>query len=286
MKKLIVLAFSLVFAGSAFAQADLDLSQYQKLTGAAEDGVQGMTDGLHAGLNSLEWTDGSGPDVFRLGISLYTGLGTIPAEPAIGLKDDAYFPSFGGQVNLGTMGAEVYFRMFPKIDASGVEYGTWGVGAKYDITDFIPVTGFPSTSAYVSYSSFAFSVTDSRTVDGEYEVAPGLTYPYSVPVDSKAEINASSFNIGAITSYDLVIVRVFGRVALEMASSEVKWNTVIPDGTINVQTQTANTKPFEGGNDFGNSGLRLGAGLSLIGIKAEVGYRSGLYAGLGYGITF
>lgn len=293
MKKLTILALSLAFAGTAFAQKDFSLSQYSKLPSDAEEGVQGLTDGLHGGLNTLEWTDGSGPTLFRIGLQIHAGVGMVPAAPEVGLKDDVPMPSFGAQLNLGTMGAEGYFRIFPEVDAGGIKYGMMGFGLKYDITDFIPVTGFPSTSAYVSYSSLSFSAESEQVIDGVEKVTyQNQTYDasYSTTVNGKAEISASSFSVGAITSYDLVILRVFGRVALEMGSSEVSWNGAEPDQNKvsgnPITGFTIGTKNFNGGNDFGNSGLRLGAGLSLLGVKAEVGYRSGLYAGVGYGFTF
>lgn len=293
MKKLTILALSLAFAGTAFAQKDFSLSKYPKLTGAVEEGVQGFTDGLHGGLNSLEWTDGSGPTLFRIGLQIHVGAGMVPAAPEVGLKDAFPMPSLGAQLNLGTMGAEGYFRIFPEIDMNGAKYGMIGFGLKYDITDFIPVTGFPSTSAYISYSSLSFSAESEQDINGTEPVTyQNQTYDaqYSTKVTGKAEISASSFNVGAITSYDLVVLRVFGRVALEMGSSEISWNGAEPDKNQvsgnPVTGFTIGTKPFKGGNDFGNSSLRIGAGLSLIGIKAEVGYRSGLYAGVGYGFTF
>lgn len=293
MKKLLLLAVSLMTSSLLFAQGDLSLSQYAKLDGATKDGVQGFTDGIQGGLNALEWTDGSGADVFRIGLQIHSGFGIIPASPEIGLKDDVPMPSFGGQVNLGTMGAEVYLRMFPEVEGDGFSYGNFGIGAKYDITDFIPVTGFPSTSVYASYTSYTFKVSGNQEVSGVETIDVGGTpydATYTTSVDAEISLEGSSFNIGAISSYDLWIIRFFGRVALEMAGSDISWNGAEPDAT-NVTGDpnsgfVIGTKSFEGGSDFGNSGLRLGFGMSLLGLKGEVGYMNGSYFGVGYGITF
>ncbi|MCA0445707.1 MAG: hypothetical protein LCH54_05725 [Bacteroidetes bacterium] len=279
MKKLTLIGLAVLASTVAFGQA-LDISAFKSLTAPQKDGVQSLTDGLQGGLSSLEWTDGSGPTLFRISVGVYAGLGSYEEAKSVGIDKAGMIPSAGLQVGLGTLGAEGYFRMLPSLTFGDASIGSMGFGLKYDLTDLIPVTGFPSTSAYVGYGTI--NAKFETTVKEVEDNSTGTTIVIPVNKKVSAEIKSSTFNLGVISSYDLVILRVFARAAFEAGNSDLDWAGFEPVKN----GQSFSFGEWKSNESFGNSGMRLGIGLSLIGIKAEIGVRNGLYAGAGYGFSF
>lgn len=279
MKKLTLIGLAVLASTVTFGQA-LKIDNLKTLSSKEKDGIQSLTDGLQGGLSSLEWTDGSGPTLFRISVGVYAGLGSYEEAKSIGIDKAGMVPSAGIQVGLGTMGAEGYFRMLPSLTFGDASIGSMGFGLKYDLTSLIPVVGFPSTSAYVGYGTI--NAKFETTVEKVTANVQGTPTEVTVGKKVSAEIKSSTFNMGVITSYDLVILRVFARAAFEAGNSDLDWAGFEPV----VNGNSASFSEWKSNETFGNSGMRLGVGLSLFGIKAEVGTRNGLYAGAGYGFSF
>jgi hypothetical protein len=275
MKILMTIIVALFFLSlPGFAQSDIDFTQFSSLK-QVEDDVQNFTDGLHAGLSALDWTDGSAPSLFRISAGVFTGFGSFDAAEQIGLKDGGVtLGNIGAQVGFGTAGVEVYARYFPEIDVSDVKLKTLGFGLKYELTSLVPVPLFPALSVYGDYNTLDFGVNATRT--GTVPDAPMVQYETKAGID----MSFSTINIGLIASKSFLLFSIYGKVAYELGSTDITWNSVtssnVPAGYVTVEENA----------EFDNNGFRYGVGLTLMGIRAEVGGRgSNLFLGLGYGIS-
>ncbi len=268
-----LLALGILFYGSVFAQSDLDFSKYSNLD-AVEDEVQNVTDGIHAGMSALDWTDGSAPSVLGLSVSVFTGFGSFKASEEIGLQDGGIaLGNVGAQVGVGTAGIEVYARYFPETEFSDVKLKTLGFGLKYELSKLIPAPMFPAIGLYADYNTLDFGVNTRRT--GTLE--GGVEYSTKAGID----LSLSTINIGVIVSKSLIFVSFYGKLAFEMGNSDITWNSAVASGGV-MQGYTI----LQQSQEFDNNGIRYGVGIKLMGIRAEVGGRgSNLYLGLGYGIS-
>lgn len=267
-----IVCLLILFSGISFAQGDLDLSDFNSVK-ALEDDMEPFLNAFQSGLSVLTWTSGDAPDVFGISIGAFAGFGSIEKNPAIGIPKDVFFPStLGIQLGLGTAGFEAYARFAPEIDTDGASVDGFGIGLKYDISDLIPVSGFPSASAYVEYNTMNFGISGSTVYTDQ-------TTNLSGTISNDIELGFSTINVGAVVGYDLVILGVYGKIGVEMGNSELSWTTgAVSNGIIVADTQKG---------DISNTNLRYAVGLSLLGIKAEIGGRGASTAiGLGYGISF
>jgi hypothetical protein len=83
-----------------------------------------------------------------------------------------------------------------------------------------------------------------------------------------------------IASKSFLLFSVYGKLAYEIGTTDITWNSV---SSSNV---AAGYVTVEQNEEFDNNGLRYGVGLTLFGVRAEVGGRgSNLFLGLGYGIS-
>jgi len=247
--------------GTSFAQDDLDFTNYtsmKQLEGDFED----LNNGVYAGMNALDWTDASAPSLFKFSADILLGFGSVGKNPDIGIKDDLFFPTAAGlQLGFGTAGFEAFARFMPETEAFSYKMKALGFGLKYEISDMIPVPGFPSVALFADYNTLDFGVNENRDVNG-------------VKYKSKIDMSFSSVNIGTILSYDFVVARVFGKLGVDMGSTDLSWNSVVN-----------NTENLVKG-DLSGTGFRYSIGAALFGFRAEIGGRgSNMFAGLGYGIS-
>jgi uncharacterized protein DUF6588 len=269
LKTLQILSFLLIFSGITLAQGDLDLTQFGSVKDL-ETEFEDFNNGVHAGMGVLDWTDASGPSVFRFSAGVYMGVASVKKNETIGINNDFYMPAGAGiQLGFGTAGFELYFRYLPELELSGANLKSLGFGAKYELTDLIPIPAFPATALFVDYNTMTFGITETNTV-----VVDGV----SGDVKTGINLDFSTINIGTMMSYDFLVARVYGKIAVELGSTDMSWNQavliagqVVADGTSGTLDAT---------------GFRYAVGLAAFGIKVEVGGRgSNLFAGLGYGIS-
>lgn len=268
-KYLITLLSLLLFSSFSFAQSDLDLTSFGSVK-ELEKEFEDFNNGIYAGMSALDWTDASGPSVFRISAMVFASVGSIPKNTALNISDDIYTPSgLGAQVGIGTMGFEAYVRMLPEVELDGVKYKSLGFGLKYDLTSLIPVPGFPATAIFVDHNTMDFGISKSKQV-----TVSGQTGDINTGVDLGFVTN----NVGLMMSYDLLLVRVFGKVAMEMGTTSTTWNQgVVSNGQV-VEEKVS--------GEIDSNGFKISAGFTAMGIRAEVGTRGGnLFAGLGYGIS-
>lgn len=277
MRNLITLLISIFLVSAVFAQGDLDFTKYATNLDAVEDEVQNLTDAVHAGMNVLDWTDGSCPSVFRFSVGVFAGFGSFDAHPEIGLDEKGMTPSgLGIQGGFGTAGFEAYIRFFPEIEMSDVKYKSLGFGLKYGLSDMIPIPMFPAVGIYCDYNTLNFGVNGKRDVMYEGGASPVKAGEIGAGVD----MAFSTINIGLIVSKDLVALRIYGKLAYEIGKTEIDWKTSQAISATEISAEQTKS------DEFTNSGLRYGVGISLFGIKAEAGGRgSNLYVGVGYGIS-
>jgi len=267
--------FTLVFviSGMVYAQTDIDFSEYTNLD-AVEDEVQNVTDGIHAGMSALDWTSGSAPSLLGFSVSVFTGFGSFDASEKIGLEDGGVaLGNVGAQVGIGTGGIEAYARFFPETELSDVKLKTLGFGLKYELSKLIPAPMFPAVGVYADYNTLDFGINDTRsgTLDGDIK--------YST--DAGIDMSLTTINVGVIVSKSLILVSFYGKLAYEIGKTDVSWNSVVLSGGT-----MAGYTVVEQSQEFDNNGIRYGVGMTLMGIRAEVGGRgSNLYLGLGYGIS-
>jgi hypothetical protein len=273
-----MLLISIFLVSTVFAQGDLDFTKYADNLDTVEDEVQNLTDAVHAGMNVLDWTDGSCPSVFRFSVGVFAGFGSFDAQKEIGLDEKGITPSgMGIQGGFGTAGFEAYIRFFPEIEMSNVKYKSLGFGLKYELSDMIPIPTFPAVGIYCDYNTLNFGVNGKRDV--MYEEV-GQDPVKAGEIGAGVDMAFSTINIGLIVSKDLVALRIYGKLAYEIGKTNIDWKTsqALSDAEISAE-QTKS-------DEFTNSGLRYGVGISLFGIKAEAGGRgSNLYVGVGYGIS-
>lgn len=267
-----MLSVVLLFVGQGFAQSDLDFTQFSSLMDV-EDDVQNVTDGIHAGLSALDWTDASAPKLFRISAGVFTGFGSFDASEDIGLKDGGVaLGNVGAQVGFGTAGLEAYARFFPETEFSDVKLKTLGFGLKYELSSIVPVPLFPALGVFADYNTLDFGVDGKRS---------GVTTDGNIPYETRAgiEMSLTTINIGVIASKDFLLLRVYGKLAYEMGKTDITWNSASGTGGVDYVVVEEN-------EEFDNNGLRYGVGITLMGIRAEVGGRgSNLFLGLGYGIS-
>lgn len=270
MRKFTVITLSfLIFTGVIFAQDNINLSEFASVK-ALESEFEDFNNGVYAGLSALDWTDGSGPSLFRISAGVFMGFGSISKNKLIGLSEDLFMPAGAGlQVGFGTAGFEAYARYSPEFELSGVNQAMLGFGIKYEISDLIPVVGFPSTALFADYNTLDFGVSKTKEV-----TVDNVTGDVKTGVD----LAFSSINIGAIMSYDFVVLRVYGKLAVELGDTELTWNQAVAvANAIQATEQTGNVD---------STGFRYALGLVLFGFKAEAGGRgSNLFAAIGYGIS-
>ncbi|HHM02496.1 MAG TPA: hypothetical protein ENJ15_05730 [Caldithrix abyssi] len=275
MRRLFLLLISLfLFVGSASAQSDLDFTTFSDLNALADD-MDGINNAAYAGMNVLDWTDASGPTLFRISAGVFLGVGSFAENPSIGLNEAGYLPSgIGVQAGFGTMGFEAYARYFPETEVQGLSLQVLGFGLKYELSDLIPIPAFPAIAVFADYNTMGFAINASRDVYLDDGVTKAGT------VDAGIDLQFSSINIGAMISYDLLLVRLYAKAAYDIGKTDVSWVYATAAAVGSVQESTQN-------GTLDSSALRLAAGLSIFGIKAEVGTRNGSqFAGLGYGISF
>lgn len=267
MKKVLqaVLLLS-IFTSFSFAQlGDLDLSMVDKDVVKTE--FAGFSDGMHAAMSSLEWDEAAAPEVFGISVKVFLAGSGVDAIPLLGIQDDIPVGLIGAQVGFGTMGYEIYVRFLPELETDGADIGMLGFGLKYDLTDLIPIPAMPALSAYASYNSLSFGVT--RDIDN-----PVLQ---NQKIKTGISTDFSTINFGIITGYDLIILSVYGKAGLEIGTTELSWDAV--DGATGAKTNESIT--------LDTTSFRYAAGLSLFGIKAEIGGRgSNIAYAIGYGISF
>jgi len=274
MRILSVLLLALtLFTGPLFAQSDLDFTTFSDLDKLSEQ-MDGINNAAHASMNVLDWTDASGPTLFRISAGIFVGAGSFPANEAVGLTEDGYLPAgLGLQAGFGTMGFEAYARFFPETEVQGLSLQVLGFGLKYELSDLIPIPAFPALAVFADYNTMGFAINDSRDVYLDNGEKAGT-------VDSGIDLKFSTVNIGAMISYDLLLVRVYGKIAYDMGTTDVSW-------VYATATQVGQVNASEQSGTLDSNGLRLAVGASIFGIKAEIGTRSGsTFAGLGYGLTF
>jgi len=264
--------------GFSFSQlGDMDLSDFGSISDVKEE-IEPFTDAFHSGLNVLTFTSGDAPSVFGISVSVFTGFSSIEKNPAIGLTEEGFtFSTLGIQAGLGTAGFEVYARYFPELETSGFNIDALGFGLKYDLSDMIPVTGFPSTSAYVEYNSQSFGVNDKRDVTIDDGTGTGGTI--NGTVQSGIDMSFSTINIGAIVGYDLVVIGIYGKFGVEIGNTELTWNQAV--------AAAGQVVSAENSGDLETTAMRYAVGVTLFGFRAEIGGRgSNTSAGIGYGISF
>jgi len=264
----IVLAL-LLFSGFSFAQFDLDLTKYAKVSDLEKD-FEGFNNSIHAGMSTLEWTEAGAPSVFGGSVNVFYAMSSLEKAPAIGLSDEGFTPSaLGLQVGFGTAGFEVYARYLPAFETGSADLSVLGFGLKYDLSDLIPVPALPAISAYASYNTQTLSASVSKNV---------TINNISGDVKTGMELDFSTINIGAIVGYDLIVLSIYGKAAVELGSTDMTWNQAVAQGNTVVGQKSTGT--------FDNTGFRYAVGLALFGIRAEFSGRgSNIALGVGYGIS-
>lgn len=273
-----LITISVIFLsfGFSFSQlGDMDLTDFGSISDVKEE-IEPFTDAFHSGLNVLTFTSGDAPSVFGISVSVFTGFSSIEKNPAIGLTEEGFtFSTLGIQAGFGTAGFEVFARYFPELETSGFNIDALGFGLKYDLSDMIPVTGFPSTSAYVEYNSQSFGVSDSRNVT----VDDGVGGTINGTVNSGIDMSFSTINVGAIVGYDLLVLGVYGKIGVEIGNTELTWNQAV--------SAAGQVVEAENSGDIETTAMRYAVGVTLFGFRAEIGGRgSNTSAGIGYGISF
>ena len=243
---LIAICAIFITFGLSFGQfGGLDFSNYSSIADLEKE-VEDLNNSFHSGMNVLTWTEASAPSVIGLSIGVYSGFGGVDKNANINLKDGGFvIGSAGIQAGFGTAGFEIFARYLPEMDLGDLKSSALGFGLKYDISDMIPAPGFPSTSLFVDYASQDISIND-------------------------IEMGLSSINIGTIVGYDLIVIGVYGKLAVELGNTEVTWDT--PAGEVK--------------GDLDSTGFRYAVGVTLFGFRLEGGGRGSSYSvGLGYGIS-
>jgi hypothetical protein len=269
MKKMLqTLLVVFVLTGIGFAQDNLNFTALT--SGDLKKEIEDLNSGMNAGMSVLNWTDGSAPSLFKISAGIFLGFGSAGKNPTIGLKDDVFFVSGAGlQAGFGTAGFEVYARLLPETDAFDYSLKSLGFGLKYEISDMFPGPGLPDIALFADYNTLDFSLNQEKTVTVDN---------VSGDVNTDIKLAFSSINIGAIASYDLVVVRVYGKLALELGSTDMDWNRAVLSGNNIVADKTSSS--------LTDTGFRYAIGAVLFGFRAEIGGRgSNLFAGLGYGIS-
>ncbi len=254
------------------AQQDLDLTRYQDIDAFKGD-FEDFNNSIYAGMNALTWTDASAPSVFRISAGVFLGLGQFSKNENLGLAEDGFAPSgLGVQVGFGTAGFEAYGRFFPESELFDASLKALGFGLKYELTDLIPVPAFPATAVFVEYNTQDFGVSKEQVVDVDNNGTNDGT------VSTGINLGMSAVNFGALLSYDLIVARVYGKLAVETGTTTLDWNNAVLSNGQAVEEKKS--------GDIDSNGFRYALGLTAFGLRAEVGGRgSNLFVAVGYGIS-
>jgi hypothetical protein len=238
-----------------------------------EKRVENFNNSIHAGMSSLEWDEAAAPSVFGISAKAFMAFSSLKKEPLIGMKKDGFtLSAYGLQAGFGTAGVEGYVRFLPEVNTSGADVGVLGFGLKYDISDLIPAPALPAISVYASYNTQSLGATQNRnyTVQGITE-----------KVKTAVKFDFSTINFGVITGYDLILLSIYAKAGFELGSTDVSWEIPAPNSTNTGLVSDKSTRTIDSSN------IRYAAGVSIFGIKLEIGGRgSNISAGAGYGISF
>lgn len=101
---------------------------------------------------------------------------------------------------------EMMIRFMPTVAASGFKVGTWGIGVKHDIKQWIPTINEQEMwdwSVFAAYSSFnsefAFGDKGLKPDSGAYNPNPGTTFD-----NQKITMSGNGFTLGTIVSAKLL----------------------------------------------------------------------------------
>ena len=265
MRKFFTIVLITLFSfGVAFSQGEMDLTKYGSISTVKKD-IEPFTDAFHSGLNVLTFTSADAPSLFGVSVSVFSGFSSLDKIPEVHQTEEGFLIStLGVQAGFGTAGFEVYARYFPEQELSNFKINSLGFGLKYDLSDMIPVVGFPSTSAYAEYNTQLFAASDSRNV----VVDDGIGGTINGTVKSGIEMNFSTINLGVIVGYDLIVIGVYGKLGVEMGNTELTWNqAVASNGAVVTAKNTG---------DIESTAMRYAVGLTFFGFRAEIGGSSPL----------
>jgi len=257
--------------GFAFSQlGDMDLTEFGSIS-AVKKQIEPFTDAFHSGLNVLTFTTADAPSILGINVSVFTGFSSIEKNSDIGLTEEGFtFSTLGVQAGFGTAGFEIYARYFPEFETEDYSIDALGFGLKYDLSDMIPVVGFPSTSLYAEYNTQKFGASTSKVIT-ENNV--------SGTVKTGIDMSFSTINIGTIVGYDLIVLGIYGKLGVEIGNTTLTWNQGVESGGQIVANE------IEG--DIETTAMRYAVGVTVFGFRAEIGGRgSNTSAGIGYGISF
>jgi hypothetical protein len=142
-------------------------------------------------------------------------------------------------------GNEIIVRFMPtvklNISSFNMKFGSWGVGIKHDIKQWIPVVNnvpFWSLSALVSYSKFTSSSSVSLLPDVDMYYNDQLSI-----LDwtgQNVELNSSALMLGIQASTNIPVINVYGGLGLVSASSNIKMTGNYPIPTMPSETEAIN----------------------------------------------
>lgn len=249
MFKKIILGFILTFSISVFSFAQ-DFSAFDKKE--AEKKLGSVVDWMASGSSGLMWNTASASSTFGFSVGVYAVGSSFPEiEGASDLPK--FLPNNAGiRATVSTMGAEVAFRILP-VDQVNV----LGFGAKYEFTKFLPFLppGTPvSIAGYFDYNKFGYKVDD-------------------------LEMTVKNTSFGVLASADFFLT-IYGRAGFELGSGDISY---IYDPAKDGFPQLPKYKESI---SIDSNGMRFAAGLKLLGISVEAGYRNYSYFGAGWQIGF
>ncbi len=277
MKKFLFIVLIVLISGrSSFAQFSVENLHYFPNIETLEDRISPYTDPFFSGLSVLTFSDASSPSNLGFRIGVYTGFSTIEEDTTIGIGGNFLkISTLGFQVGFGSSGFETYIRYVPDFelptdDNDSKGYGAFGLGLKYDITDYITIPDIPSVSIYAEYNSQYLTKTDSAYIESQNGDVIG-----SMMTDHK--FNFSSFNFGTIVGYDFPTVNIYAKAGIEFGNAEISWNHWVGDPE----------NPKRNSGDISSTGFRYALGLTYYGFKIELGGRNSHFSlGIGLGVSF
>lgn len=265
MKKLVLSLLIVLFsAGSAFSMDTLDFTDYDSVD-QIESQFKDFNRSVYAGMNMLTWTSADTPTLLGINFNIVAGFGSFEASPAIGIDEDGILPTGAAfQVGFGAAGFEAYTRVLPEVElGSDIKAKIFGFGLEYQLSNLIPVPGFPDIAIFGEYNTLGLKQ--------DREIATGYG-----SIDSGVDLKFKSTNFGVVISKSLAILRIYGKAGIQSGSTDMMWNQAAEGGITNTIR-----------GDISDSQLAYAFGLSIAGLKAEVGARgSNLGFGLGWGMRF
>ncbi|HEY9123651.1 MAG TPA: DUF6588 family protein [Bacteroidales bacterium] len=216
-----VLGFDLTFsAGLANAPSSLQTYDAAKL-GLTALTVQGNSIG-----QTISGKDEDGPTLVP---KTQVAGQNLPGFKMPGGLGVSFVPMAQIQAGIGLpFGNEIIVRFMPtiKLNASSfnLKLGSWGVGVKHDIKQWIPVAKevpFWGLSALVSYTKFKASSSGTLLTPDESMYYKDLinTANYA---GQGVELNASAMMFGIQASSDIPVINVYGGIGLVTAASNIK----------------------------------------------------------------